>query len=112
MFLWGLVPAVLALLATLLIREIPLRDTVHNAQEAGREMLDTLALSDPDPSRVVLPLGRLSRNSRTHERMLGLRLSLLAGSARRSDRPFLQQAATTLGGGDLERGIALLERTA
>jgi EmrB/QacA subfamily drug resistance transporter len=40
-FVWGLVPFALALLATLFVKELPLRDTVHRPDEAGRELLET-----------------------------------------------------------------------
>src|SRR6476469_7766101 len=47
-FVWGLVPFVLALLAALFIKEVPLRDTVHTPDEAGIELLDTMSQSAPD----------------------------------------------------------------
>ncbi|HET9630799.1 MAG TPA: MDR family MFS transporter, partial [Terrabacter sp.] len=78
-FVWGLVPFVLALVVTLFIKEVPLRDTVHTADEAGAELLDTLSQSSDEELKV--PLGREAGNTRTHERLLGLRLGLLADSA-------------------------------
>jgi MFS family permease len=42
-FVWGLVPFVLALVAVLFIKEVPLRETVHTPDEAGRELLDTMS---------------------------------------------------------------------
>ncbi len=108
-FVWALVPFALALLVTLFIKEVPLRNTIHNAPEAGRELLDTLSQASPD--ELVVPLGRETGNSRTRERILGLRLGLLADTALRQDRPLLTQAVTDLGGGDLDRGAALLQRT-
>ncbi|MDN5790600.1 MAG: MFS transporter [Micrococcales bacterium] len=107
-FVWALVPFAVALVVTLFIREIPLRNTIHNADEAGRELLDTLSQASPD--ELVVPLGRDER-SRTRERLLGLRLGLLADSALRGDRPLLTEAVTELGAGDLECGVALLQRT-
>lgn len=108
-FLWGFVPFALALVATLFIKEVPLRDTVHTPEEAGRELLDTLSQSSDD--ELMVPLGRDGGNTRTTERLLGLRLGLLADSALRGDRPLLTQAVTDLGAGDLDEGAALLHRT-
>jgi EmrB/QacA subfamily drug resistance transporter len=110
-FVWGLVPWLLAFVATLFIKEIPLRDTVHSPDEAGRELLDTMAQRSPDIEEVMVPLGRQSGTSRTHERLLGLRLGLLADAALRGDRPLLAQAVAEVGRGDLARGAALLHRT-
>ncbi|WP_323097316.1 MDR family MFS transporter [Intrasporangium sp. YIM S08009] len=110
-FVWGLVPFALALLAALFIKELPLRDTVHTPDEAGIEMLDTLSQSAPD-AELKVPLGREAGNSRTHERLLGLRLALLADTALRGDRPLLTRAVVRIGEGDLDAGAALLHRTA
>jgi hypothetical protein len=109
-FLWGLVPFAIALVATLFIKELPLRDTVHTADEAGRELLDTMAQTAPD-DELVVPLGRDAGNTRTNERLLGLRLGLLADAALSGDRPLLSRAVADVGQGDLERGAALLQRT-
>ncbi|KRB46244.1 MDR family MFS transporter [Terrabacter sp. Root181] len=109
-FVWGLVPFALALLAALFIKEVPLRDTVHTPDEAGIELLDTMSQSAPD-DELKVPLGREAGNTRTHERLLGLRLGLLADSALRADRPLLTRAVTHLGEGDLDAGAALLHRT-
>jgi hypothetical protein len=110
-FVWGLVPFALALVTALFIKELPLRDTVHTPDEAGIELLDTLSQSAPD-DEVTVPLGRGAGNTRTHERLLGLRLGLLADSALRGDRPLLSRAVIRLGEGDLDAGAALLHRTA
>ncbi|WP_442290507.1 MDR family MFS transporter [Terrabacter sp. 2RAF25] len=110
-FVWGLVPFALALLAALFIKEVPLRDTVHTPDEAGIEILDTLSQTAP-VDELKVPLGREAGNTRTHERLLGLRLGLLADSALRGDRPLLMRAVTRLGDGDLDAGAALLHRTA
>src|SRR6478735_2290199 len=109
-FVWGLVPFALALLAALFIKEVPLRDTVHTPDEAGIELLDTMSQSAVD-DELKVPLGREAGNTRTHERLLGLRLGLLADSALRGDRPLLTRAVTRLGEGDLDAGAALLHRT-
>ena len=108
-FVWGLVPFALALIATLFIKEIPLRDTVHTPEEAGRELLDTM--SQGSQEELMVPLGRDGGHTRTGERLLGLRLGLLADAALRGDRPLLIRAVTQLGNGDLDEGAALLRRT-
>ena len=109
-FLWGLLPCALALVATLFIKEIPLRDTVHTAEEAGRELLDTMSQSSHD-DELTVPLGRGGRNNRTRERLLGLRLGMLADAALTGERPLLSQAVSQVGDGDLARGVELLRRT-
>lgn len=109
-FLWGLVPFALALVATVFIKELPLRNTVHTVDEAGRELLDTMGQTAPS-DEIQVPLGRDGGNTRTHERLLGLRLGLLADAALRGDRPLLARAVTEVGDGDLDRGAALLART-
>ena len=109
-FIWGLVPFVLALVATVFIKELPLRNTVHTADEAGRELLDTMGQQAPS-EELQVPLGRDGGNTRTRERLLGLRLGLLADAALRGDRPLLTQAVTEVGKGDLTRGAGLLQRT-
>ncbi len=110
-FLAALPLAAVALVASMLIKAVPLRDTVHTPEEGGREMLDTMGQS-ASGSEVTVPLGRDSGPSRTRERLLGLELSLLCDEAVRSDRPLLRQAVTDLGEGDFDRGMALLSRTA
>jgi EmrB/QacA subfamily drug resistance transporter len=52
-FVWGLVPFALALLATLFIKEVPLRETVHTPDEAGKELLDTMAQSSVEDEDAV-----------------------------------------------------------
>lgn len=56
-FLLGLPILLLALLATLAIREVPLR-TSHTApaEEAGHELLDSLSLSSPEPAEGDRPV--------------------------------------------------------
>nr|WP_284305967.1 MDR family MFS transporter [Mobilicoccus caccae] len=110
-FLIGLPLTALIFIATLLVKAVPLRDTLGGpAQEAGRELLDGLAQSNADDDR--LALGRGSGPTRTKERLLGLRLQTLATRASSEEYALLRRAVTDLGEGDLERGIALLERTA
>ena len=54
-FAWGLVPFAVALLATLFIKEVPLGDTVHTPEKAGRELLETMSQSAPDDELAVSP---------------------------------------------------------
>ena len=108
-FVAGVPMAVLALVATLGIKAVPLRDTVHTPEEQGRELLDTMGSSSGRD--LTPPLGRSSGHTRTKERILGVELALLADQARLPDRPLLHRAVTDLGSGDFERGHALLERT-
>jgi hypothetical protein len=101
----------IALVATLFIKELPLRDTVHTPDEAGRELLDTMSQTAAD-DELVVPLGRGRERTRTHERLLGLRLGMLADAATTGERPLLTRAVTQVGDGDLDRGVSLLQRTA
>jgi EmrB/QacA subfamily drug resistance transporter len=108
-FTLGLPIVVGVFLATLMIRAIPLRDTVHTPDEARREYLDTMAQSAPSKDYVPgLRSGDVG--ARTRERVLGIQLGMLARSAGRPDRPLLVRAVTELGDGDLERGRQILER--
>lgn len=111
-FLAALPLAAVALLLTLGIKAMPLRDTIQSAEDTGREMLDALGSASPTGDGLVPALGRDSAPSRTKERLLGVQLGLLADEAQRGDRPLLAQAISDLGDGDLDRGIALLGRTA
>ncbi|QQS02777.1 MAG: MFS transporter [Austwickia sp.] len=111
-FLAALPLAAVALVLTLGIKAMPLRDTIHSAEDTGREMLDAMGSASPTGDGLVPALGRDSAPSRTKERLLGVQLGLLADEAQRGDRPLLAQAIADLGDGDLERGVALLGRTA
>ena len=109
-FLWGLPLVVAILLLTVGLRVVPLRETVHTPEEAQREFLDTMSQS-VDTGALAPSLSE-GRAPRTRERVLGIQLGLIADQARQDDRPFLRRAVTDVGGGDLERGIELLRRTA
>ncbi len=111
-FLIALPILALVLLATMVLRVIPLRETVHSHDEARQELLDSLGQSAHSPDEIVPMFGSASGHARTRERILGLRLQLLARNALRPDRPLLSRAVADLGGGDLRRGVDLLERTA
>ncbi|WP_432558964.1 DHA2 family efflux MFS transporter permease subunit [Granulicoccus sp. GXG6511] len=108
-FLIGLPLGLFVLVTSFFIKAIPLRETIQSSEEAGREILDAMAQSSHHANDLV-PL--LNETSRTRERITGLQFSILAERARQGQYPLLLQAVTDLGGGDPERGIALLERTA
>lgn len=110
-FLVGLPIVGLVLAATLAIKVIPLRDTVHSPEDARREYLDTMALSAPVADEVVPGLARGDAGGRTRERLLGQQLELLCESAERPENVLLRRAVTELGDGDLARGLALLAAT-
>ena len=110
-FLVGLPIIGLVLLATLAIKVIPLRDTVHSSEDAQREYLDTMALSSPSADEVVPGLASGDVGARTRERLLGLQLDLLREAAGRPEHALLRRAVTELGEGDLARGLDLLEAT-
>jgi EmrB/QacA subfamily drug resistance transporter len=110
-FLLGLPIMVVVFLATLAIRPIPLRDTVHTPDEAQREYLDTMAQSAPSENYTP-GLRHGDIGARTRERVLGIELSLIAAQTGREDRPMLTRAVAELGDGDVDRGRCLLERAA
>ncbi|MCK0111538.1 MFS transporter [Ornithinimicrobium sp. F0845] len=110
-FLLGLPIMVVVFLATLGIRPIPLRDTVHTVEEAQREYLDTMAHGAPAETYVP-GLRHEDVGARTRERVLGIELALLSRQAGQEDRPFLTRAVAELGEGDLERGRQMLHRAA
>lgn len=62
-----------AFLATLLIKAVPLRDTVHTAEEAGQELLDGLSQSSAEEDRV--PIGHGNGTSSTTSEPAGRRPS-------------------------------------
>lgn len=108
-FLLGIPLGIIVLLVSLFIKAIPLRETIQTREEAGQEMLDTMAQSSNSPTELVPLLGR---HARTTERILGLQLGILAERASHGQAPLLTQAVTELGDGDLDRGVALLMHTA
>lgn len=110
-FLIGLPIVAVAFVATLLIRVIPLRDTVHTQEDAQRELLD--AMGQRSPSDELVPVLRSGEvGGRTRERILGLQLRLLADAAAEPGNAHLRRSVADLGAGDLERGRTLLVRTA
>lgn len=108
-FLVALPIAAAIFLVTLFIKAVPLRDTVHNADQAGVELLDTMGQSNGSDGR--LPLGRLGGATRSGERLLGAQLELIASQARRDDRPLLRRALTDLGNGNFDDGVWILTQT-
>ncbi len=107
---WVSVPiTVFVFICTLLIKPMELRDTLNSPEDAGRELLDTMAQSSGDVAPVLSGTGS---GARTRERLLGIQLAIVAESAARGDRPLLTRAVTELGSGDLIRGLTLLHCTA
>ena len=107
---WVSVPiTVFVFICTLLIKPMELRDTLNTPEDAGRELLDTMAQSSGDVAPVLSGTGS---GARTRERLLGIQLAIVAESAARGDRPLLTRAVTELGSGDLSRGLTLLHCTA
>lgn len=102
----GLPVGLVALVAALFIRSVPLRETVHSGEDQGREMLASMGQSSGE----LVP--ELSTRSRTRERILGLQFALLADAAQNSTRPLLRQAVLDVGDGDFDRGLTLLRGAA
>ena len=107
-FMIGLPLTALVFLVTLFIKAVPLRDTVHSAEEAGSEYLDSMGQSS---SNRQMALGRLAGRTRTGERLLGMQFELLAQQGSRDDRPLLRKAITDLGNGNHDDGLWLLSQT-
>lgn len=110
-FTAGLPFVVLAFVATLFIREIPLRRTAHaDADDVGKGVLLELNQAGPDDEPV---LGQLDPEDRGRTRTLGIMVGLLADAASRGDRtPVLNDGIARLGDGDRERGIRHLRAIA
>ncbi|MFT3862322.1 MDR family MFS transporter [Micropruina sp.] len=107
---WACVPiVVLVFVCTVLIKPMELRDTVNTPEDAGRELLDTMAQQSGD---VGPELSGSGVGKRTRERLLGIELAIVAESAARGDRPLLARAVGELGSGDLNHGLTLLQCTA
>lgn len=108
-FLLGIPLGIFVLLVSFFIKAIPLRETIQTSEEAGQEMLDTMAQSAHSSDELVPLLGS---HARTKERLLGLQLGILARRASQGRAPLLSEAVRELGDGDLDRGVALLMHTA
>ncbi|MBB1510549.1 MDR family MFS transporter [Tessaracoccus sp. MC1756] len=98
----------LSLAGTMFIKAVPLRDTLAQPEERGRELLDATAMSAPDQERVRLTPE--DSHARSKERILGAHLVLLAEQVR-DDNPILRDAVAEFGGGDLGRGLQMLRST-
>lgn len=96
--------AAFTLLFTLFIRAIPLKDTLAEPEDRGRELLDSQAMSSPEDRQLLSPE---ESHARSKERILGAHLILLAEQVT-DDNPILRDAVAEFGGGDAERGRQLL----
>lgn len=94
----------LNLLFTLFIRAIPLRDTLAEPEDRGRELLDAHAMSSPEDRMLLSPE---ESKARMKERILGAHLVLLAEQVN-DHNPILRDSVAEFGGGDVERGRQLL----
>lgn len=97
-----------ALVATMFIAPLPLRDSLATNEDRARETLDSLVMSTPEDDRALLSAE--DRHVRSKERMMGAHLILLAEQASLGN-PILRDAVAEFGDGDLERGLQLLRST-
>ncbi len=107
LFIAGVPIAVLALVAAAFVRVVPLRTTIQSAEDGAREILDTMSQTSGRDD--VRPLPRATGALRTRERILGIKIAVLASQASHPDRTFLRKAVTRIGEGDLDRGRAILD---
>ncbi len=103
---------VISFFATLAIKAMPLRDTISTPDEARREFLDTMTQSSGRGELVPSLNHYDTEGARTRERVLALQMQLMVRESRRPERELLRRAITEIGDGKLERGQAVLERTA
>ena len=108
---YQLVPllAAFALLSTLMMRAIPLRDSLSVGEDRGRELLDSTAMSHSNPEMVLLTPAEYQERSR--ERMLAAHLLLLSEQVEQRGNELLRSMVTEYGGGDLDRGLQILRST-
>jgi EmrB/QacA subfamily drug resistance transporter len=100
----------IAIVATLLLREIPLRRTVPaEAEEAGKGVLAEMAQAGADDAEPVV--GRPVPEYRARAAFLGLVLGLVAEEGR-TPSPRLAQLLARLGEGDAETGRRRLDALA
>lgn len=111
-FLIGIPIVIAAFIATLMIRVIPLRETIAEPEEQPGGEIDSLAQTARSTRGLVPGLASGDPGERTRERLLGLQFRRLAERAKQDGYPLLHAAVTQLGDGDFARGVALLERTA
>lgn len=100
-FLLGIPLILIALIATLAIPNLPLRETLSEPSKIP-----------PGGDEVVPGMGHSDKGARTRERLLALRLQLLEAQTHRAECELLRQAVAELAHGELEHGRALLLRTA
>ena len=108
---YSLLPAlaVVALVATLMVRSIPLRDSLQTPETTGREILESTAMAPANPEMVLLTPREF--HLRSKERMLAARILLLAEQVYRPENELLRAAVTEFGSGDLEAGLQLMYST-
>ncbi len=94
----------LSLLFTLLIKAIPLKDTLAEPEDRGSELLDAQAMSAPEERQLLPPE---ESHARAKERILGAHLVLLAEQVL-DENPILRDSVAEFGGGDVDRGRQLL----
>ncbi len=109
-FLGSLPVLVVAFLATLAIRHIPLAESVASVEDARKELLGSLGQSS-GRDELVPGLGLHDTGARTRERLLAVQLGLLLRESRREERHLLREAVAGLADGDLSAGQAILEHT-
>nr|WP_269779018.1 MDR family MFS transporter [Propioniciclava soli] len=101
--------AAVALVATLLIRSIPLRDSLASPERTGRGILDSTAMSATDREMTLLTPREFHQRSK--ERLLAAHLFLLAEQVERPHNDLLRAAVADFGEGDLDRGLQLMRST-
>lgn len=89
---------------TLLIRAIPLRDSLAPDEPALAMEAATFSTIDPH----ALGLTADERHARAKERLLAAHLLLLAEQAGQAENALLQGAVAEFGDGDLDRGLQLI----
>jgi EmrB/QacA subfamily drug resistance transporter len=106
-FLMSVPFAVIAFVAALFLREIPLRRTIRpGASEAGKEILAEMSHSG---AAGAVRVGQPNPAYQARLSFLGLTFGLLAHEAQRADRPRLRELMNKLGEGDAARGRNRLE---
>lgn len=108
-FLTALPIIAVILLLTLPIKALPLRESVHDGENAQREFLASMGTTTASDAQAI---AEQMHTPREQERMLGVQFELYERAARTADYPLLERAITELGSGDFERGMRLLRHTA
>lgn len=106
-FLMSVPFAVIAFVAALFLREIPLRRTIRpGASEAGKEILAEMSHSG---AAGAVRVGQPNPAYQARLSFLGLTFGLLAREVDRTDWPRLKELMNRLGEGDAARGRSRLE---